>query len=385
MVLWISGCDLERIEPGGGSKFNSTFGGNGSEVPFDILVNSDGTYIIVGESSTFTGPNNTQAYIAKISAQGELLDQNNFGGSKNDRATSVVAVGDGSYVFTGYKTHPASGSPDIYIVKVDANLDSIWTQTFGKTDSTEYAGGIIKFGSSGFLVGYEVTDQFDFFSSIRFLEINANGNKVKDKLGRSAFTGDYFGINQMIKTSDGSIVIVGAGNFLGDLAPYMAKFDSQGAFIWDQIYQNQASTFTRGRGVVEMSDKSLVLVGSGLGPGTSDHDFLMVKYSGIGMFQLDTIWGGANADELLAVTRSQDDNVVVLGYTTSISSTSELYLSKRNRNTGVEIWARHFNQGGDSPAVVRLCSDGGFILCTATVETPSDIQIIKTDSNGEYE
>jgi hypothetical protein len=99
---------------------------------------------------------------------------------------------------------------------------------------------------------------------------------------------------------------------------------------------------------------------------------------------IDTQWGGANADELLGITRTLDGQVVTLGYSQSFSAKNEIYLSKRKKTDGTEIWVKHFAEQWVQGADVELCPDGGFIICTAQNGANANIILIKTDANGEF-
>jgi hypothetical protein len=385
-VIWIllslSACDLERIELGSGNvkKFNTSVGGNSNDFPLDVLPNADGTYIVAGRTQSFTADKNNQMYILKVVANGLLVDQNNFGYDGDDWAVAVVPVADGGYVLAGRTTNSLTFDVNIFLVKVNSSLDEVWRNTFGAEDSTELAFGIMTTGTSDFLVGYTQT-----YSSggdvmpLKFLRVNANGAKVSTKTG----TTGSLTITHMIKTLDGSIVLSGYDYSTGSTLAYIAKFMGDGSYIWSRTYPSVNTNFNPAYGVVEMSDKSLVLAGSDLGG--VDHDFLTVQYSEIGMEQSDYIWGGANADELMAITKSTDGEVVVMGYTNSFTSSLEVYVSKRKRSDGSEIWAQHFGnswtQGGD----IELCPDGGFILCTGQNQADADIVLVKMDANGEYQ
>jgi len=381
-LSFLFACDLERIETGVGNvtKFNTSFGGGENDFPLDVFANADGTYFVAGSSQEITGQN-SDAYLAKVNANGVLIWENHYGTSDYDGARSLVPVSDGGVIICGTSPDPGNSYPNIFIVKVNTSGSEVWRKTYGVADSAEFVAGIIPTGVSDYIVGY--TSEFIFGSdnskSIKFLRINANGAKVSNKLGASVDVS----LNEMIKTADNSIVVAGSMYITGTgTYSYIAKFTEAGNFIWDQVFPETGTGFTPAYGVVELADKSLVLAGSDLGG--NDHDFLLVGYSEIGMKLNDVSWGGANADEALAITLAQDGDIVVAGYSQSISATSEVYISKRNKTTGAEIWVRHFDFGGGGATDIELCPDGGFVFCAAQLNN-SDIILVKTDANGNYQ
>lgn len=381
-ALIYSACDLDRIpdfDAGNASKFNTSVGGSSNEFPYDILANADGTFIIAGRTQSFTVDQNNQAYLVKLDKNGILLDQANFGYAADDWVYQVVATSDGGYVMAGVTKDPLTLNSNVFIVKANSNLDEVWKFSYGSPDSTESAFGVARLGASDFIVGYTAYAVSGGTSTrVKFMRINANGSRISDKVATS---GSLY-ITDMIKTADGAIAVSGSESISGT-STYTARFDEDGDFIWDQNYTDPVGNFTPTYGITEMADQSLVVAASLLG--SSDHDFLLVRYSSIGMEQSHPTWGGANADELLAVTASADDEIVCVGYSNSFSSSNEIYVSKRKKTDGTEIWAKHFGMSWVSSSAIALCPDGGFVLCAGQNAANADIIVVKMDQNGNYE
>lgn len=385
MILFsFCACDLDRIEPSTntGSKFSTSVGGNSNDFPLDVLPLPDGTYIIAGRTQSFTADKNNQMYIVKVNAEGILIDQNSFGYDGDDWAVAVTPSSDGGFVLAGRTTNSLTFDVNIFVLKVDSKLDEVWRNSFGSEDSTEVAFGIVSTGTSDFLVGYTQSYISGGNSEpIRFLRINANGAKVFNRTSATPLAVIW----KMIKTSDNKIVVTGGDYSQGKTYTYTAKFSEDGSYIWSQTFlsPNQEGEFAYS--VVEMNDKSLVIGGYDYPPGSGFPNFLTVNYSEIGMEQDNNIWGGANSDEVTAITKSTDGEIVVLGYTNSFSGSLEIYLSKRKKADGTEIWAKHFGDSWTLGGDVELCPDGGFVLVTGQNQPDADIVIVKTDANGEYQ
>ncbi|MEP6794695.1 MAG: hypothetical protein ABJB16_10245 [Saprospiraceae bacterium] len=371
-------CNLERIEPGSGNetKFSTTVGGNANDFPRDILANSDGSFVVVGYSQSFTAGDN-EAYIGKLDKNGNLVWENHFGGLSDDYANAVVSTTDGGFVFCGNTKNPVSQNDDLLVVKVNSQGVVVWNKTYGAPDSTETGFGVSAVGTGSILVGYS-SSLFGSITAVRFMTLNANGSRILDKLG---ILGPYY-IRKMIKTSDSDIVIVG-DDYSNATESYLAKFKNDGSFIWNKSFTGEVLNYAPGYGVAELQDKSLILAGSYLG--SNDHDFLLVSYSAIGMEQWHKETGGANPDELFGITGTKDGEIAVMGYTRSFSTTNEIYLSKRNKLDGSEIWVKHFNETWTIGADMELCPDGGFVICTGQNQANADIIVIKTDANGNFQ
>lgn len=384
LAVGLCSCNLEEIPdnsvPGGtgnASKFETSVGGNSNDFPNDAIAAADGGFIIVGYSQSFGSGN--QAYIVKLDSKGKQSWEANFGGAQDDYAHAVASTSDGGFILCG-RTRSFSVSQDIFLVKVSSSGGKVWEKFYGATDSTEAAFGIVPVGTSGdFLVGY-TSDKGTGTSQLKFLRINANGTKVSNKLALNG----KFGFDGMIKTSDSKIVIAGSDYSSGNgTVSYVVKFNEDGSFVWEGKYPAQASNYTPSFDVVELPDKSVVLAGSDLG--SNDHDFNLVAYNQIGGKIWNKTWGGANADELFAITLSKDNQLVVMGYTNSFSGKTEFYLSKRKATDGNQIWERNFNFNiGNLWGGLTTAADGGFLLVGGENDVNADILVVKTNENGEY-
>lgn len=382
MLSLIAACDLEKIEPGtpGGNtvKFNTTVGGNANDFPNDLLVASDGGYVVVGYSQSFTGGGDNQAYIVKLNKQGNQEWENNFGGAKDDYARGVTATADGGFILCGYtQSFNAGGNQDVFLVKVNAQGAKVWEKFYGAPDTTEVAYAIVPVGTSGdFMVAYV---NYGPPQSVKLMRINANGSKISEKTVK---TGTNY-VYRMIKTSDNKLVLVGSDSNNNGTASYILKLNEDGTFIWEKTFPASNPNYTPGYAVTELSNKNLVVAGSDLG--SNDHDFNLVAYNEIGGELWDAAWGGANADELFGITRSLDNQLVVMGYTSSFSGTNEVYLSKRSSTDGSEIWKKNFIPIGNLWGDLERCADGGFVLCAGQNQANADIIVVKTDVNGAYQ
>ena len=54
-----------------------------------------------------------------------------YGGSNSDGSQCVRQTSDGGYIITGWTISYGAGSYDIYLIKTDANGDTLWTKTYG--------------------------------------------------------------------------------------------------------------------------------------------------------------------------------------------------------------------------------------------------------------
>lgn len=135
-----------------------------------VDLTSDGGYIIAGENH-FGGAGGADVYLIKTDSLGEVVWSHTYGGPNYDKGFSVDATTDGGYVVAGWTESFGAGQRDVYLVKTDANGETLWTRAFGgpgkewaysvqETDDGGYiiAGWTDSFGAGGMDVYVIKTD-----------------------------------------------------------------------------------------------------------------------------------------------------------------------------------------------------------------------------------
>lgn len=153
---------LAKFNPNGGLLWSTYFGGSGSDLARDVAVDANGNAYITGNTRS---PNNislnghqntpqinvnalnTDAFLAKFSATGNLLWGTYYGGSRNDNGLGVTtdALGNvyisgatestNNIFFNGFQsTFPASGS-SCFLVKFDEDGTRLWGTYFSGTSA----------------------------------------------------------------------------------------------------------------------------------------------------------------------------------------------------------------------------------------------------------
>jgi Domain of unknown function (DUF5122) beta-propeller len=383
LLVLIIQCNLEVVEPsntGGGTKFSTKLGGGKNDFPNDVLVTKAGLYIVVGETKSF-GAGDKQGYIVKVNESGKTLKENNFGGLKDDEAKSVIETPDGGFIFCG-TFGQNNNNTDLYIVRTNAELDSIWTRVYSTTDSLENGLGIALVNDTSFVVSY-FSQKLD--GTKPFLNI-AKYNLAGKRLSLVRARQGYLYLTRMIKTSDDKLVFVGSESDANGTASYIFKCGLDGTYIWEKRFTSSKSTFLPAYSVAEMANGDLIIAGSTLG--TNDHDFNLVGYNQIGGELWNYSWGGANADELWSNIKNIDGEIVVAGYTGSFSGSTEIYVSKRRASDRSMVWENHFGSISVSLLDIESTKDGGFIIAAPQEEVNNgnaDILLYKLDANGNYQ
>lgn len=104
----------------------------------------------------FAGNYNNDAILVKLNAQGDTLWTKTYGGGLEEEIRQVQKTTDGGYVLVGYSTSYSGSDEDVFIVKTDAQGNEIWSNTYGSPYDDEgeaikelSTGGYVVSGSKG--------------------------------------------------------------------------------------------------------------------------------------------------------------------------------------------------------------------------------------------
>jgi hypothetical protein len=109
---------LVKTDGNGGYQWAKSYGGAAADFCGFVQQTTDGGYI-VGGSTMSAGAGQTDIYLVKTDAQGNVLWEKTFGGSAYDWGGSARQTADGGYVLVGATESYGVGSYDVYLVKTD--------------------------------------------------------------------------------------------------------------------------------------------------------------------------------------------------------------------------------------------------------------------------
>ena len=362
--------------------FQRTYGGTGWDQGCSVQMTRDGGYIVAGATLTF-GAGYTDVYLVKTDVAGNMLWTKTYGGPNYEYSFSVQQAADGGYIIAGYTESFGAGQEDIYLVRTDSNGDTLWTKTFGGAHYDEGLSVLQTFDGSFIVAGW--TECFGAGGGdVWLIKANANG----DTLWTRTFggTSDDWG-RSVQQTADSGFIITGStgsyGAGQGDV--WLIKTDANGDTMWTRTFGSTSDD--GGSSVQQTADGGYIVAGSTESFGAGDRDLYLVKTNAGG----DTIWtrtvdGAANCDGY-SVQQTSDGGYIVAGATWPTGAVfTDLYLVKTNAN-GDTQWSRTY--GGtysDYGWSVQQTPDGGYIIGGETDSYgagSADVYLIKTDSLGE--
>lgn len=173
---WTSGQNafLMKVDVDGNMLWRKFYGGSNMEYGNTVKQCSDGGYIMGGQ--TYSQGQDGNTYIVRTNSSGDTLWTRHFGGALSQEATSIVSHSDGSATFV-VRDSTANSDIDVRIMKVDANGGVVFDKSYGgsQKDTPKTIG---KTSDGGFIVG-AISRSFGWINPDMWLmKMNSNGDTL---------------------------------------------------------------------------------------------------------------------------------------------------------------------------------------------------------------
>ncbi len=343
---------------------------------FNAVVPTPDGGVLVGGAAADTGGSKTSPahgggdfWIVRMDAEGNSIWDRSFGGDQEDILYAMAPTPDGGWILggttksgaNGTKSSPGFGATDYWVIRVDAEGRQVWEATFGGVGDDDLTALAVT-PDGGFLAAGESYSP-------------AGGNKTSDTFGSA----DY----------------------------WVVRLDADGHKLWDRSYGGNSIDI--GRSIAVRPNGDFIFGGtspsvSGSGNKSAARfgnlDFWLVRANAAGDRIWDRSFGGTNWDVAWGMTPTPNGVALAGGsHGTGGNKSSPTfgdtdYWVVQTDEEGSMQWNRAFGGRAWEEAHVAVATrDGGLLVAgvasvspggnrTAPVIGGQDIWLVRTDASG---
>lgn len=368
-------------------------GGSDRDEAFSVTNDALGNLITVGyfqsptiafDTITLTNSpgGNSNIFIVKYNAIGNVIWAKSIGGTDDDFPTAVTTDASDNIIAVGFFYSPTitfdtitlnnAGDRDIFIVKYDSSGNILWARSAG--------------GSSS--------------ESVNSVAADTSGNLI--------VAGGFGGSTITL----GSITLTNAG---GAYDMFLVKYDKTGVALWAKsagglnCFDEAISVATDVAGNIAVAgyfESPSITIGATTLANVGGRDLFVARYSPLGAALWAKSAGGSNTDNATSVTTDTSGNVIAAGFywsstiafstfTLTNSGGTDLFITKYDVSGNV-IWAlSEYGVGSEQVSAIttdpvgNIIAAGSFITSNLTFGQTTlssigsfDIFIVKFDGSG---
>jgi len=378
---------FDRSYNGNRDAFIAKLSGNGSELvystylggsrregrwerDFPLALDGAGGIVVTGFTASDNFPttdgafdrsfnDSSDAFVARLSGNGELLYSTYFGGNSWDRAYALALDGAGG-VFVAGRTlsddfptteeafdRSYNGNLDAFITRIDIGLEvggeMEWSQSFGG-DREEDCTALLPMPDGGYLVGGWSNSINQNQSRFYVIRTDANGGEIWTRSYRDEYSLKLYSMTQ---TTDGNIAMLGSmddPNNANSHDIYFIKINPQGDELVAMQYS--AADNQENRAVAATPDGGFVMAGFDSIGDDHSYDMLVSKANPDGHIEWQFNFGGIYEDYGQSVILTPDGGYLIGGYTMvpgheGYDSVS-VYVVKLNSHGGL-VWENRYH------------------------------------------
>lgn len=151
-----------KLDSSGNIQWENNYGGTDQDQGSTVLETSDGNFLVGGYAGSYNKDasdnyGSYDAWVFKIDREGKILWENNYGGSEWDQVNALEEPRDGGFILAGYSESSDQdlsgnfGGADFWVLKVDTAGAILWENNYGGSKDEE-ANSIVRTKDGGYMV-----------------------------------------------------------------------------------------------------------------------------------------------------------------------------------------------------------------------------------------
>jgi len=305
------------------------YGGTGYDVGYCVRQTSDGGYIIAGETA-INDPDG-DGYLVKTDANGDTIWTAIIGGNDWDLFQPVFETPDGGYITAGYTFSWGAGGSDCWLVKTDSLGTVEWDTVYGgstwdivwRMDVTADGGYILCGGTN------DIED-------VWVIKTDSMGHIQWDAIYGGSGTDVPGNVHQL---PDGGYFVSASTYSFGPGGDdyWLLRIDSLGNVLWDSTYGGTHNDELWDSRLT--TDGGVIMTGGTMSYGAGNWDFFLIRVDSLGHTMWQNTYGGTYGDVSYSVGNTADGDFVAVGTTRSFGAVGEdLWLVKAAGADGHQVW-----------------------------------------------
>jgi|GEM_PF-1096180 len=224
-----------KVDSDGNQQWHYTFGGNYNDVGYSVIPAVEGGYVVSGYYSPVSGGFNADFYLIKIDETGHEVWSQTYGGDNTEICYQVIQTTDGGYALVGCNNSTSFGY--LRLIKTDNQGEQQWARSY-LSSPTSAGYGLVQCADGGYLLTGSTYSFTTASTDLCIVKTDASGNEIwSDTFGNSNEDIGY----GVARTSDGYYIVAG----IIDDDVWLRKIDPPGTEIWTRTYGGSSLDYAR--------------------------------------------------------------------------------------------------------------------------------------------
>ncbi|MHA1969853.1 MAG: hypothetical protein ACW964_18915 [Candidatus Hodarchaeales archaeon] len=351
--------------------WEQTVGGHAFELARTVIKTNDNGYIAAGNTESY-GAGDSDAFIVKLDASGNLLWNKTFGGVDYDSINEISDTADGNFVLTGETRSFGTGGKDLWLLKIDTDGNLLWNKTFGLADA-DWGTALVRSGDNIYVTGF-YHPVFGAVGEFLLLKMDQDGNFLWNK------TYGYRAGYEIITVNNDGLLITGSSS---ENDYKILRVDDEGNELWRKSFGGYGNDYCDQ--AISTPDGGFLIGGHTLSFGSGGQEAWLIKIDQDGNHEWNKTFGGVLDDYTNALLNYQDGGYLVVIHTIN-QGNGDNWIIKLNGSGEIE-WEQYtgYSEGDDFGHDMIEVTENKYVLAgrTEVGGTNSDIWMFQITINDE--